>query len=50
MYKTLAKRWSKTMIALFAVGVVTGTILFELGLLWPRFMSTYGELSGGVRA
>jgi cytochrome d ubiquinol oxidase subunit I len=47
MYKTLAKRWSKTMIALFAVGVVTGTILsFELGLLWPRFMATYGEVFG----
>src|SRR3954470_6022052 len=47
MYKTLAKRWSKTMIALFAVGVVTGTILsFELGLLWPRFMASYGEVFG----
>jgi cytochrome d ubiquinol oxidase subunit I len=47
LYKTLAKRWSKTMIALFAVGVVTGTILsFELGLLWPRFMSTYGDVFG----
>src|SRR4051812_3856713 len=43
----LAKRWSKTMIALFAVGVVTGTILsFELGLLWPEFMATYGEVFG----
>ena len=47
MYKTLAKRWSKAMIALFAVGVVTGTILsFELGLLWPQFMSTYGDVFG----
>src|SRR4051794_5299515 len=27
VYRTLAKRWSKVMIALFAVGVVTGTIL-----------------------
>ena len=27
VYLTLAKRWSKVMIALFAVGVVTGTIL-----------------------
>jgi cytochrome d ubiquinol oxidase subunit I len=43
----LAKRWSKAMIALFAVGVVTGTILsFELGLLWPRFMATYGDVFG----
>ena len=43
----LARRWSKVMIALFAVGVVTGTILsFELGLLWPEFMATYGEVFG----
>src|SRR3954447_7817039 len=29
----LARRWSKTVLALFAVGVVTGTILsFELGM------------------
>src|SRR5215210_4971653 len=44
---TLAKRWSKVMIALFAVGVVTGTILsFELGLLWPNFMATFGDVFG----
>ena len=43
----LAKRWSKVMIALFAVGVVTGSILsFELGLLWPNFMATYGDVFG----
>src|SRR3954447_4566845 len=43
----LARRGSKAMIALFAVGVVTGTILsFELGLLWPRFMATYGGVFG----
>lgn len=43
----LAKRWSKAMIGLFAVGVVTGTILsFELGLLWPEFMATYGDVFG----
>jgi cytochrome bd ubiquinol oxidase subunit I len=43
----LARRWSKAMIALFAVGVVTGTILsFELGLLWPEFMATYGDVFG----
>src|ERR687892_1605551 len=37
-YKALAKRWSKVALILFAVGVVTGTILsFELGLLWPEF-------------
>ena len=36
-YRDLAQRWSKVMLVLFAVGVVTGTILsFELGLLWPN--------------
>jgi cytochrome d ubiquinol oxidase subunit I len=46
-YKALAKRWSKVMLILFAVGVVTGTILsFELGLLWPRFMERWGEVFG----
>ena len=43
----LARRWSKAMVALFAIGVVTGTILsFELGLLWPEFMATYGDVFG----
>ena len=33
---TLARRWSKVMAILFAVGAVTGTVLsFEMGLLWP---------------
>ncbi len=47
VYRTVAKRWSKVMLALFAVGVVTGTILsFELGTLWPNFMATFGEVFG----
>jgi cytochrome bd ubiquinol oxidase subunit I len=47
LYRTLARRWSKVMIALFAVGVVTGTILsFEMGLLWPNFMATFGGVFG----
>jgi cytochrome d ubiquinol oxidase subunit I len=46
-YLALAKRWSKAMAVLFAIGVVTGTILsFELGLLWPEFMATFGEVFG----
>src|SRR3954453_1562646 len=45
VYKALAKRWSKVAVTLFAVGVVTGTILsFEFGLLWPEFMARYGEV------
>jgi cytochrome bd ubiquinol oxidase subunit I len=47
VYKAVAKRWSKVMLILFAVGVVTGTILsFELGLLWPGFMENFGEVFG----
>jgi cytochrome d ubiquinol oxidase subunit I len=47
LYRTLARRWSKVMLALFAIGVVTGTILsFELGLLWPGFMATFGNVFG----
>jgi cytochrome bd ubiquinol oxidase subunit I len=47
LYKALAKRWSKAMLILFAIGVVTGTILsFEMGLLWPEFMATFGEVFG----
>jgi cytochrome d ubiquinol oxidase subunit I len=47
LYRTLARSWSKVMISLFAVGVVTGTVLsFELGLLWPAFMATFGDVFG----
>jgi cytochrome bd ubiquinol oxidase subunit I len=47
IYKAVAKRWSKVMLILFAIGVVTGTILsFELGLLWPQFMEQWGEVFG----
>jgi len=47
LFRALARRWSKIMIALFAVGVVTGTILsFEFGLLWPGFMAAFGNVFG----
>jgi cytochrome d ubiquinol oxidase subunit I len=47
VYKAVAKRWSKVMLILFAVGVVTGTILsFEMGLLWPGFTSKFGGVFG----
>ncbi len=43
----LAQRWSKYMAVTFAVGAVTGTVLsFEFGLLWPRFMGTWGGAFG----
>src|ERR1700739_2499727 len=47
LFRTLAKRWSRTVIGLFAVGVVTGTILsVDLGLLWPGFMAAFGSVFG----
>jgi cytochrome d ubiquinol oxidase subunit I len=47
LYRTLARRWSKVLIALFAIGVITGTILsFEMGLLWPNFTGTFGSVFG----
>jgi cytochrome d ubiquinol oxidase subunit I len=47
LYRALAKRWSKATLILFAIGVVTGTILsFEMGLLWPEFMATFGDVFG----
>src|ERR671918_2343149 len=47
LYLELARRWSRVMVALFAVGVITGTVLsFEMGLLWPNFMATFGSVFG----
>jgi cytochrome d ubiquinol oxidase subunit I len=47
LYLMLARRWSKVLVALFAVGVITGTILsFEMGLLWPNFTATFGSVFG----
>jgi cytochrome d ubiquinol oxidase subunit I len=47
LYRTIARRWTRVMAALFAVGVITGTILsFEMGLLWPNFTATFGGVFG----
>ena len=47
VYTALAHRWAKAMGVLFAVGAVSGTILsFEMGLLWPGLMGTYGQVIG----
>src|SRR6202790_797432 len=47
LFRTLARRWSRVLVALFAVGVITGTILsFEMGLLWPNFTATFGAVFG----
>ncbi|MCY1082478.1 cytochrome ubiquinol oxidase subunit I [Archangium lansingense] len=46
-YALLSKKLAKGTAILFAVGAVSGTVLsFELGLLWPAFMGTYGEVIG----
>jgi len=46
-WRMLARRWSQAFAVLFAVGAVSGTVLsFELGLLWPQFMGTFGAVIG----
>ena len=43
----LARRWSKVMAVLVAVGAVSGTLLsFEMGLLWPGLMGKFGGAIG----
>ena len=47
VYLMVARRWTRLMVALFAVGVITGTVLsFEMGLLWPNFTGTFGSVFG----
>src|SRR4051794_9415912 len=47
LYTTLARRWTKVMVTLFAVGAITGTVLsFEMGTLWPNFTGTFGSVFG----
>ncbi len=44
---TLARRWGKAAAVLFAVGAVSGTVLsFEMGMLWPGLMGTFGDVIG----
>ena len=47
VHRTLARRWSRVVLTLFAVGVITGTVFsFEMGLLWPNFTGTFGSVFG----
>src|SRR3979490_2731129 len=47
VYLTIARRWTRVMVSVFAVGVITGTVLsFEMGLLWPNFTGTFGSVFG----
>lgn len=46
-WTALARRWSKAVAVLFAVGAVSGTVLsVEFGLLWPTFMARFGSAIG----
>jgi cytochrome bd ubiquinol oxidase subunit I len=46
-YLELTRGLAKGTSILFAVGAVSGTVLsFELGLLWPGFMGTFGSVVG----
>ena len=43
----LARTWSRVAGVLFAVGAVSGTIIsFEMGILWPGLLGTYGPVIG----
>jgi cytochrome d ubiquinol oxidase subunit I len=47
VYRELARRWTRALAVLFAVGAVSGTILsFELGILWPGMMGRFGAVIG----
>ena len=47
VWRQIARRWSKVFAVLFVVGAVSGTVLsFELGLLWPGCMGTFGSVIG----
>src|SRR4051794_10101678 len=47
VFRVVARRWTRVMAGLFAVGVITGTVLsFEMGLLWPAFTGTFGGVFG----
>ncbi|HEY2206429.1 MAG TPA: cytochrome ubiquinol oxidase subunit I [Pseudonocardia sp.] len=46
-WTALARRWSKAVAVLFAIGAVSGTVLsIEFGLLWPEFMARFGAAIG----
>jgi cytochrome d ubiquinol oxidase subunit I len=48
---TLAHRWAKAAVIIFAIGAVSGTIVeFELGLLWPIYINFIGAVIGPLFA
>ncbi len=48
---TLARRWARAAVIIFAIGAVSGTIVeFELGLLWPTYIRFIGAVIGPLFA
>src|SRR4051794_25198134 len=51
VWMTLARRWAKAAVIIFAIGAVSGTIVeFELGLLWPPYIRFIGTVIGPLFA
>jgi cytochrome bd ubiquinol oxidase subunit I len=51
VWMTLARRWAKAAVIIFAIGAVSGTIVeFELGLLWPTYIRFIGAVIGPLFA
>src|SRR3954453_16860915 len=45
--RDLGRRWTRVMVALFVVGVITGTLMgFDMGRLWPGCMAILGLVRG----
>src|SRR3954451_24266302 len=45
LYRTLARRWTKVMAALVAIGVIAGATLgIEMGPQWPAFTGPFGSV------
>jgi len=51
VWMTLARRWARAAVIIFAIGAVSGTIVeFELGLLWPTYIRFIGAVIGPLFA
>jgi cytochrome bd ubiquinol oxidase subunit I len=51
VWMTLAHRWARAAVIIFAIGAVSGTIVeFELGLLWPIYIRFIGTVIGPLFA
>ena len=51
VWMTLARRWARAAVIIFAIGAISGTIVeFELGLLWPTYIRFIGAVIGPLFA